>query len=289
MTLTTLKDLLTSAREEKYAVGSFNILSIQMIRGVIEAAEEERSPVILAFGDNHSKFIPFRIIFPLMKRIAQEAKVPVAVILDHGKSFESNMLALKYGASGVMYDGSSLPYEENVANTKEIVKIAHTFGVSVEAEIGHVAMEEAHPSREGNVTEETIYTDPKEAERFVEETGVDALAISIGTTHGICVEDPELDFDRLAKINDVSEVPLVLHGGSGVSDDDFRKAIRNGISKINFFSRTSNAIARSVKEKLNSIEGEVYYQDISPLVLDLCKTKIRERIRVFGSNNRVSL
>jgi fructose-bisphosphate aldolase class II len=287
MTLTSLKDILTPAREEKYAVGSFNVLSIQMIRGIIEAAEEERSPVIIAFGDVHSKTIPFHIIFPLMKKMAKEAKVPVSVILDHGKSFQSNMEALKYGASGIMYDGSSLPYEKNVANTREIVKVAHAFGVSVEAEIGHVAMEEGNPDG-GDTTEDLIYTDPDEAVKFIKDTNIDAIAISIGTAHGICLEKPELDFERLAEINKRVNIPLVLHGGSGVSDEDFRRCIQNGISKINYFSRTSNAIAKAIKEKLNSVKGEVYYQDLPSIILESCKAKIKERIRVFGSNNRVS-
>jgi len=288
MTLTSLKDILTAAREEKYAVGSFNVLSIQMIRGVIEAAEEERSPVIIAFGDVHSKTIPFHIIFPLMKKMAKEANVPVSVILDHGKSFKSNMAALKYGASGVMYDGSSLPYEKNVANTREVVKVAHAFGVSVEAEIGHVAMEKDNPDGEGDSTEEPIYTEPKEAVKFIKDTDVDSLAISIGTAHGICLDEPELDFERLAEINKRVKVPLVLHGGSGVSDEDFRRCIQNGISKINYFSRTSNAIARAIKEKLNNVKGEVFYQDLPSVILESCKAKIKERIKVFGSNNRVS-
>ncbi len=289
MTLVTLEEILAPARKEGYAVGSFNILSIQMILGVIEAAQEERSPVIMAFGDIHSKFIPFPIIFPLMVKMAKNAKVPVAVILDHGMSFQSNMDALKWGVSGVMYDGSSLPYDQNVKKTKEIVKVAHAFGVSVEAEIGHVAMEEANPDREGYIKEDHIYTDPKEAVKFINDTNVDALAISIGTAHGICLEKPELDFDRLAEINQVSKVPLVLHGGSGVSDKDFRKCVKNGISKINYFSRTSNSIAKAVKKKLNRIQGEVYYQDIVPVILDSCKAKIKERIKVFGSNDRASM
>ncbi|TFF99607.1 MAG: class II fructose-bisphosphate aldolase [Promethearchaeota archaeon] len=288
MTLYTLKDILTPAREEKYAVGSFNIISIQMIRAIIEAAEEEYSPVIIAFADIHSKIMPLEIIFPLMKKMAKQAKVPVAAILDHGMSFESTMKALKYGASAVMYDGSSLSYEQNVAKTQEVVKVAHSSGVSVEGEIGHVAMEEDNPDRQGKKREDLIYTNPEEAEKFIDETGVDALAISIGTAHGICLEKPKLDFNRLAKINEVSEVPLVLHGGSGVSDDDFKECIQNGVSKINFFSRISNSIANAIKDKLNNTEREVYYQDIPPVILETCKEKIKSRIRVFGSNNRVS-
>jgi ketose-bisphosphate aldolase len=279
MTLISLKAILKPARKEKYAVGSFNILDIQMIRGVIEAAEEEHSPVILAFGDIHSKIINFDIIFPLMVKMAKKAKVPVSVILDHGMSFKSIMSALKYGATGVMFDGSSLPYDQNVNKTREIVKIAHSLGVSVEAEIGHVAVDK-------NKGKE-IYTEPRDALNFIKDTKVDALAISIGTAHGICIEKPQLDFDRLAKINEICDIPLVLHGGSGVSDEDFRKCIENGISKINFFSRISNAIAESLKAKLNSMGNEPYYQDIVPLVRDSCKAKVKEKIRIFGSNNRI--
>jgi len=279
MTLITLKDILKPAREEKYAVGSFNILDIQMIRGVIEGAEEEHSPVILAFGDIHSKIVNFDIIFPLMVKMAKKAKIPVAVILDHGMSFQSNMIALKYGATGVMFDGSSLPYEQNAKKTKEIVKIAHSLGVSVEAEIGHVAVDKNK--------EKEIYTDPIEALNFMEETNVDALAISIGTAHGICLKKPQLDFDRLEKINEISDIPLVLHGGSGVSDEDFRKCIENGISKINFFSRNSHAIAEYLRKKLNGMGNEPYYQDLVQLVRDSCKAKVKEKIRVFGSNNRI--
>jgi fructose-bisphosphate aldolase class II len=287
MTLVSLKEILEPAREQKYAVGNFNVLSIQMIKAVIDAAEEEKSPAILAFGDAHSDRISFDIIFPLMVKIAKKAKVPVTVHLDHGKSFSSVISALRYGASGIMYDGSSLSYEKNVQNTREICKIAHALGISVEAEIGHVAMEEGNPDGDAQIEDDLIYTNPEEAVSFIEETHVDALAISIGTAHGICLEKPKLDFDLLQEINRLSEVPLVLHGGSGVSDNDFKKAIKNGISKINFFSRTSNAVAEAVKQKLNNINGEVYYQDIDPVVYKTYKENVKEKIRVFGSNNMI--
>jgi len=289
MTLVNLKEILIPARKEKYAVGSFNVLNIQMIKGIIEAAEEERSPVIVAFADRYSKTIPIDIVFPAMVKMAKKSKVPVTVHLDHGLSFESIISALRNNSSGVMYDGSSLPYDQNVKNTKEICKVAHAFGISVEAEIGYVSREENNDKKNVKPKEETIYTEPEEALKFIKETNVDALAVSIGTVHGICLEEPKLDFDRLSRINEISEVPLVLHGGSGVSENDFKKCIDNGISKINFFSRTSNAIAESVKNKLNSLNRKVLYQDIDPIIYETCKEKVREKIKVFKSNNRVSI
>ncbi|MBD3255973.1 MAG: ketose-bisphosphate aldolase [Candidatus Lokiarchaeota archaeon] len=286
MTLVSLKEILIKARQGKYAVGSFNIMDLQSLRAVIKAADEENSPVIVAFGEAHKKYMPFDIIFPLMARLAKRATIPVAVLLDHGKSFEANVTAIKYGATGVMYDGSDLPFDLNIKHTSEVVKVAHSVGVSVEAELGHVAMEEGNPDRSGAETEEPIYTNPEDVETFVEQTGVDALAVSIGTSHGVCLEAPKLDFERLNEINSISPVPLVLHGGSGVTDDDFRNCVRNGITKINYFSNISNFVAESLKKKLNEIKGKVYYQDSSPLSFEFFKEAVKERMRVFSSNNK---
>ncbi len=286
MTLVSFKIMLKKAQSEHYGVGSFNVFDLQSINAVIQAAEEANSPVIMAFGEGHERFIPMDIIFPIMLKVARKSSAPIAVILDHG-GYSANIKAMKLGVPAVMYDGSSLPFEKNAENTKKIVEYAHILGISVEAELGHVSMEEGNPDRMGNKIEERVYTDPLLVEKFVAETNVDALAISIGTSHGVCLKEPKIDFERLQAIHEITEVPLVLHGGSGVSDQDFRKCVEKGwISKINYFSNVSHAVALKVKEKLQAKGNEVYYQDIFEWSRETFKDVVKNRMEVFGSINK---
>ncbi|MHA1844943.1 MAG: class II fructose-bisphosphate aldolase [Promethearchaeota archaeon] len=285
MPLVSLKQLLIKAQKEQYAVGSFNVLDIQSARGVIQAAEEERSPVILAFGEGHERFIPIDLIFTILKKLGKEATVPVVVLLDHG-SFEVNLRVMDLGITATMYDGSALPFERNIENTRKIVEKAHALGIDVEAELGHVSMEEGNPDKLKTQEDETIYTDPTLVREFVEKTGLDALAISIGTIHGVCLEKPKIDFQRLKEIRHITDIPLVLHGGSGVSDEDFKRCIKEGITKINYFSEISHFVGEKIKDRLQKRTEKNYYQDIVKWSQELFKERVINRIRLFGSSKK---
>ena len=274
--LVTLEDILSEAEKGKYAVGLFNMLNLEMARGIIEAAEEERSPLILGVAEVHLPLIPFDYASIIMNKIAKEAKIPVCLHFDHGTDFNKIKLAIDSGFSSVMYDGSALPYEENIANTRAISKIAHEKGVSVEAELGHVGGGE---SVEELDSAEALYTKPEQVNDFIERADVDALAVAIGTAHGQYKRKPKLDIDLLSQIYGISEKPLVLHGGSGLSDDDFRNTIKNGIRKINICTEMCIAAREAY---LNSKNHEVLFNDAKNAVKEVVKTKMK----LFGSSGR---
>jgi fructose-bisphosphate aldolase (EC 4.1.2.13) len=234
MALVNMVDMLSRAKDKGYGVGAFDFIDIKTLEGIIEAAEEENSPVILAVPERLLGIIDMKSLARAALAYIECTDIPVALHLDHGKSFDNIILAVKYGFSSVMYDGSSLPMEENIKNTREIVKIARAAGISVEGELGYVGR---------NINAETLdsdfFTKPEEAKRYVEETGVDALAVSYGSVHGMYIGKPHLDFERLRAIKNTVDVPLVLHGGSGLSDDDFITSIKNGICKVNIFTEIS--------------------------------------------------
>lgn len=246
MALVTLKAILDEAKDKGYAVPAFDTVDIISVEAVLAAAEQMRRPVILMVPEAGLPFIEMDSFFGLMVEKAKSAKVPVALELDHGKRFDVLMKAIHYGFTSVMIDGSDLPFDENVAVTKRIVEIAHAAGVSVEAEIGHVGGGEGNMEN-GTDVDESLYTKPEDAKRFAELTGVDALAIAFGTVHGLYKGTPKLDMERLERIKRMVSVPLVMHGGSGVSDEEFKKAVKSGINKVNFFTEISMAaVAQSV-------------------------------------------
>jgi fructose-bisphosphate aldolase class II len=233
MPLITLQEILAGARRQKYGVGMFDVFNLEMTNAVIEAAEEEKSPVILALAEVHA--VPVKTledISNIMVYAAKRAAVPVCVHFDHGMDFENIVRVLHQGFSSVMFDGSTLPYDENVARTAEVKRIASIFSASVEGELGHVGGAEGGSG--GN--DGMIYTEPAEAADFAKKTGVDALAVSIGTAHGVYTAPPKLELPRLREIAARVQVPLVLHGGSGLSDLDFRNCVQAGISKINIYT-----------------------------------------------------
>jgi fructose-bisphosphate aldolase, class II len=259
-----------------------------MVRGVLEAAEEEKSPVILCHAEVHYKFTPLEKIAPILVNEASSAKVPVSILLDHGKDFGSIVRAMKLGFNAVMYDGSSLDYNENVANTREIVKIASTIGVAVEAELGHVTRPKSGGA-EGNeddaiIDNTSLYTDPEQALRFVEETGADALAVAFGTAHGVYLKTPELDWKRLARIRREVSVPLVMHGGSGLSEEDFKKSIQAGISKINYYTGMALYAAKRIKQMFPIAGDEnMFYHNIMMETILAIKEDAQKTMRIFGS------
>lgn len=254
MPLVNMKTLLKNAQKGGYAVGSFSVANLEMIQGVVKAAEETKSPIILQIAEVRLNHSPLHIIGPAMLAAAKNASVPVAVHLDHGTTLECIGEALRLGFTSVMFDGSHLPFEKNVEMTKEVVSMAKPYGAAVEAEIGCVG-----GSEDGSVDIAMRCTSPEQAEIFAERTGVDALAIAIGNAHGFYKDAPELRFDILESVKNKVEIPLVLHGGTGISEDDFIRCHQNGIKKINIATATFAAAERKVKEGYEKGEIKGYY------------------------------
>jgi len=283
--LITMKAILELAEVKNIAIGAFNITSLEGIQAVLEASEELNQPVILQFAPVHEAIIPMKVIGPIMLMMAERASVPVAVHLDHGDDLSILKKALDMGFTSVMYDGSALSFEENAANTRIAVEMAGTYGASVEAEIGAMGRQEFSSIGEGEEGEATegCYTDPEQAERFVKTTGIDALACSFGTVHGLYITEPKLDFDRISQIKSRIGLPIVMHGGSGVSDQDFRKCINNGVRKINYYTYLAKAGGMHVKEKAMESEGYVYYHDVTLWGIEAMKKDVLHTIKVFSN------
>lgn len=283
--LITMKAILELAEAKNIAIGAFNITSLEGIQAVLQASEELNQPVILQFAPVHEAIIPMTVIGPIMLLMAERASVPVAVHLDHGDDLSILKKALDMGFTSVMYDGSALSFEENAANTRIAVEMAGIYGASVEAEIGAMGRQEFSSIGEGEEGEATegCYTDPEQAERFVKTTGVDALACSFGTVHGLYLTEPKLDFDRISQIKSRIGLPIVMHGGSGVSDQDFRKCINNGVRKINYYTYLAKAGGMHVKEKAMESEGYVYYHDVTLWGIDAMKRDVLHTIKVFSN------
>lgn len=273
--LANLNDVLPRAQKEHYAVGLFNSIDTDMLEAVISAAEELESPIVIGTAEVLLPYGELKLLAPSVIAAAERAKVPVVVHYDHGLTFERCMEALKLGFTSVMYDGSAGEYSQNLADTAEVVRIAHAMGASVEGEIGHVGQAD---SNDGAMTD--MYTTPEEAVEFVKATGVDALAVAIGTAHGVYKTKPRLDIGRLHQIRAALDTPLVLHGGSGLTDEDFRDTINAGISKVNIF--TDLCVAGANAMKYGSLAGKSYL-DIRTDRVDAIRQVVREKILLFGS------
>ena len=275
--LVNLVDILKLAEEKKCAVGAFNTPNLECVNAVIAAAERLQVPVIISHAQLHEEVAPITKIGPVMLQAAKAAKVPVCVHLDHCETLEYMAKALEIGFTGVMYDGSTLPYEENLANTKKAVAMAKKYNCGVEAELGALA------SREGGETVASgpVYTKLEEAVVFCRETGIDAFAPSFGTAHGIYKAKPVLDLDLVKVIAEETGLPLVMHGGSGVSPGDYRTGIKNGLRKINYFSYMSNAGVRAVKELLEK-EDVTFFHDLAMAAEKAMSADAEKAMRVFA-------
>lgn len=273
--LVNLDAVLKDAQKGHYAVGLFNTTDTDMLEAVISAAEELRSPVIIGTAEVLLPYGELKLIAPAMVAAAKRASVPVVVHFDHGLTRERCIEAIDLGFSSIMFDGSAGDEKENLKNTAEIVEYAHERGITVEGEIGHVG--EA-ATNDGAVSD--MYTTPKEAADFVAATGVDALAIAIGTAHGAYKEKPKLDIERLKEIRATIDTPLVLHGGSGLSDDDFKNTIREGIAKVNIFTDLCVAGNEGMAEGLNK---GLAYLDIRNLKVEKIKAAAAKKMQLFGS------
>ena len=278
--LVTLKEILKIAEDKKIAVGSFNTPNMASVKAVIAAAEDMNSPVILMHAQVHEDMglCKMEEIAPVMLLFAKNAKVPVCVHLDHGTDIEYVKKGLELGFTSVMYDGSTLSAEENTANTKIVVEEAKRTGASVEAEIGSMGAREGGGAGGGSV-----YTDPEQAKAFAEETKIDALACAFGTAHGIYLKKPVLDLDRLEKIKALTTVPLVMHGGSGVSDEDYKKVIDIGIRKINYYTYMAKAAGSAVA----AMEDKTYFHDMEVAAINAMKENAKAAIKIFNKERNM--
>ncbi|HHV63343.1 MAG TPA: class II fructose-bisphosphate aldolase [Firmicutes bacterium] len=277
-------ELLNEAYKGGYALGAFNVNNLEMVQAVIEVAEEERSPVIIQAAPSELEYAGWNVLPGIVKSVAEDHGVTFALHLDHGRTFDDAIRSIRSGLTSVMIDCSTLPLRDNIAQTREIVKVAHAVGVTVEAELGRIGGEEFDIR---NSSPDAFMTDPEEARNFVEETGVDTLAVAIGTAHGLYKYEPRLDFDRLDKINRLLGIPLVLHGGTGLPEQDIKRAVSLGVAKLNISTASREAFIR------NFVEFSSRY----PENLDLMKTMghakesmkrvVRSVIRMLGSSNRV--
>lgn len=275
--LVTLSEILRDADRRHYAVGAFNCLSVENVMGAIHAAEELRSPIILQLAEVQFPEAPLELMAPVFLQAARRAKIPVCVHLDHGQSLETCVRAIRLGFTSVMFDGAALPFDENVTITSQVTRIAKAAGVDVEAELGKVG--------NSGVDTADVFTDVKESVRFVGETGIDALAIAIGNLHGHYVHTPTLNIKRLIEIHKANGLPLVLHGGSGTSTEDFKSCIHNGICKINVATAIQRGITRRLLDYIKTAP-EPDYISMKASMIVASEQVIADHIRLFESNNR---
>ncbi len=273
--LVNLKEILEIANEKKIALGSFNTPNMTSLKAVISAAEELDLPVIIMHAQVHEEMGLCKLdeIACLMVYFAKKAKVPVCVHLDHGEDIDYIKKGLELGFTSVMYDGSTLDRETNIKNTQTVVEMAKNFGASVEAEIGSMGAREGAGGGAASV-----YTEPSEAAEFVAKTNIDALACAFGTAHGLYTSQPKLDFERVSNINSVIDVPIVMHGGSGVSDDNFREVIRRGVRKINYYTYMAKAGAEAVSNK-----EYIQFHDILKDAEEAMRENVKKAMSLFAN------
>jgi fructose-bisphosphate aldolase class II len=277
--IVSFKEMLQAANNGRYAVGAFNCLSLENVEGAIAAAEELHSPIIIQLAEVQFPCAPLALMAPLYLEAARAAKVPVVVHLDHGQSFQTCVDAVRLGFGSVMFDGASLPFEENVRQTAEVARMAKAFGVDVEAELGKVG--------DVGVDDDKVdlFTDVEESAEFIARTGVDALAVAIGNQHGKYVATPRLNIARLVELHERNAMPLVLHGGSGTSEEDFKSCIHNGICKINVATAIQLGVTEDVQHYLATASNPNYI-DMKAVMVEASKRVVADHIRLFESNNR---
>lgn len=276
MALVKMKDLLKRAEEKNIGCGAFSVGNMEMVKGAIRAAEELNTPIILQIAEVRLKNSPLHLMGPMMVQAAKEAKVDVAVHLDHGLTFETVDKALEFGFTSVMLDASTLPFEENIAKVKTVVEKAHKYGATVEAELGLVG-----GSEDGSCDHGIRCTDPDDAVVYARETGIDALAVAIGNAHGNYPVAPTLAFDVLEKIHEKVDIPLVLHGGSGITDKDFQRAISLGIRKVNIATASFNSLTAHVEKYMASTDKHNFF-DLNEAMVQGTYENVKRHILVFN-------
>lgn len=285
--LVNLKEILDIAERRGIAVGSFNTPNLESMLAVIRAAEELDIPAIIQFAQCHESWIPLSVIGPIMVEQARRAAVAVCVHLDHGETLDYLQQALDLGFTGIMYDGSVLPYEENLENTKKAVIMASKYNCGVEAELGSMGRRESGAGVESTGTDDDtkIYTDPVLAGQFVADTGIDALACSFGTTHGIYLAKPKLDFDVVRNVREqAGNIPVVMHGGSGVSREDFHTGIKAGVRKVNYFTYMDKSGGNAAAEYLKGTKlGEpIFFSSVAAAAEKAMKENVRDAMKTFA-------
>jgi len=283
MPLVNMKDMLEHAYRQGYATGAFDLVSLDFLQGIMMAAEQSRAPVILSLAESHFEYFDFELVMAAVETAARRASVPVAIHLDHGASLSSAVTAIRYGCNGIMVDTSHESLSSNIQMTRAVAEMSHACGIPVEGELGYV------PGVEGEDAErhpgEVAYTTPEDADFYVEQSGVDFLAISIGTVHGRMKGEPRLDLQRLKQINEALRIPLVIHGGTGLSDHQFRQLIANGVAKINYYTALSDAAAKQINENTEAGSGSGYtglVKDIRSVVA----TEVERCMHLWGSAGR---
>lgn len=283
--LVTLKEIMKIAEEKQIAIGSFNTPNLESLQAVLGAAEELKLPVIIQFAQCHEPWIPLSIMGKIMVDGAKAARIPVCVHLDHGETLQYVQQALELGFTSVMYDGSTLPYEANLENTRKAVEMAGKYGASVEAELGSMGRRESGSETDDEEDDDNkIYTDPLQAKEFVQAAGIDALACSFGTTHGIYLTEPKLDFEVVKAVREqAGQIPVVMHGGSGVSREDYGKAIRTGVRKINYFTYMDKTGGAAAEEYIKSIPScePLFFSALLMAGREAMKENVKSAMKMF--------
>ena len=278
--LVKMTELFAAHDDTSFAIGAFNVSNMEMAWGAIQAAEKLNTPLILQIAEGRLRYSPLDLLGSVMLAAAKRCKVPAAVHLDHGGTLETIKLALSLGFTSVMFDGSKYPLDENINRTREVVELAHAKGAAVEAEIGRVG------GAEGDYKSvDVLVTSVEEAKRFAQETGVDALAVAIGTAHGNYTVQPNLRIDRLKEIFDAIETPLVLHGGTGLTEDDFKNCIANGIKKINIATASYDNSARKIREVSAANPNAKFFDFSDAIVRGTCEN-VKHHMQIFNFGRR---
>lgn len=283
--LVNMNEVLRPAKKNHYAVGLFNAVNLELARGIIAAAESSRSPVIMGTAEVLLPYGPLEEVSYYLLPMAKRASVPVVVHLDHGLTYDTCIKALELGFTSIMYDCSTDSYEDNVRKVKEMADIAHSYGATIEGELGHVGDNEGSAEGSSHLDDPSKYfTDPSLAKDFVEKTGIDALAIAVGNAHGAYKLPPKLDFERIRTIARTVDVPLVLHGGSGLTDNDFRQAIKDGISKVNIFTDINVAAVEAEFKKFSTMDKGII--DLIPAAVEAVKQATLKKLELFSSTGK---
>ena len=280
-----LSEILGDCVGKDWAVGAFDTLNLEITQAILTAAEAERSPVMILILPSHTAKEDLPALIAAIRTEAEKVSVPVALQLDHAVNLEQVMTGIRLGCSTIMIDGSSKPLPDNISFTRQMVEVAHAAGISVEAELGHVG---GGDESGVNASVESVLTRVEDAARFVAETGVDALAVSIGSVHGPYITKPNLEFERLRQLRDNLDIPLVLHGGSGIPDEDMRRLISTGIDKINVWTDIALAYMDAIKKKLTNPAGPSPLHDVLGAGRLAAEEIVRERIRLFGSSGKAA-
>jgi fructose-bisphosphate aldolase class II len=282
MALVTTKEMFEEARRGRFAIGAFNADNMEMVQAITEVAEEERAPLILQVGRNTIPYTGLSMAANMVKTAAAEMSVPVALHQDHGRSFEQSVLCVRAGFTSLMFDGSRLPYEENVAITAKVTEMAHALGIPVEAELGRVLSAGCTPEEV-----EAAMTDPDQAAEFVERTGCNSLAAALGSIHGMRSSVAELDIERVRAVSEATGLPLVLHGGSGVSEESVLAGIENGICKVNVATYLKQGFTAALRSELEENPELIDLRKYLAVAREGAKERVRKRMRMFRCNNRI--